>query len=244
MLAYDEETFSDLGDGSGSDNPQSDGAESGNDFEEMRRVLEVPGPTAASTLLQKALVIAQKAYMEICKHVLKKVLTIEDQITHKAKKYTMFYHFWLLDGLFPPPPKSNIDICGPLCFKLPEGRINGAKAELYEIIPELLHSTMEEYKQFNFVFHSAVNVEISNILRVIKDCTPILFADFQVDPRLFLGGKANKKDNPSLLCLLRVDGSKALYNHIAPILFLDPTAMNPKDFLKSSVLTNIHTHPL
>ncbi|KIK76256.1 hypothetical protein PAXRUDRAFT_36931 [Paxillus rubicundulus Ve08.2h10] len=220
MLAHDEEIFSDPEDGSGSDDPQSDGTESGNDFEEMRRVLVVPGPTAAVIELWK------------------RIPTIEDQIILEVRKYTIFYHFGLLDSLFLPSPKPNVNIRGPLHFKSPEGRVDGAKAELYEIIPESLHSTMEEYKQFDSVFCTAINAERSNILRVIKDCTLILFTDFQLDPRLFIDGEANRKDAPALLHLLRVDSSKASYDHIAPILFLDPTAMNPEDFLKSPILMN------
>ncbi|KIJ05438.1 hypothetical protein PAXINDRAFT_21305 [Paxillus involutus ATCC 200175] len=93
------------------------------DFEEMMRVLNIPGPSAEVADLQKALALAQCMYTEthmelwetkkkllsityavppwICKHVFGKNMKLNGKIVTEAKKYAMFYHFWVLDGLFP-----------------------------------------------------------------------------------------------------------------------------------------------
>ncbi|KAI6016165.1 hypothetical protein BKA83DRAFT_76680, partial [Pisolithus microcarpus] len=77
------------------------------------------------------------------------------------------------DGLFPPTPKLDIDPHSATCWALPQAKLDGVMAELYNVVPCSLHKHMETYKQFGSIFTSTLSQEWSNILRAIKDCASI-----------------------------------------------------------------------
>ncbi|KAI6142759.1 hypothetical protein BKA82DRAFT_4360564 [Pisolithus tinctorius] len=117
-------------------------------------------PTAEVHELQKALVIAQKAYTETCvelcshNHILNKTLeslSIDASISKEAKKYALLYNFWVLDGLFLPTPKLDVDLHSPTHWMSPEAKLDGAVVELYSVVPSSLQKHMETYKQFGSI---------------------------------------------------------------------------------------------
>ncbi|KIO05138.1 hypothetical protein M404DRAFT_40332, partial [Pisolithus tinctorius Marx 270] len=100
---------------------------------------------------------------------------IDASISKEAKKYALLYNFWVLDGLFLPTPKLDVDLHSPTHWMSPEAKLDGAVVELYSVVPSSLQKHMETYKQFGSIFASALSQEWPNILRAIKDCAGIVF---------------------------------------------------------------------
>ncbi|KAI5993202.1 hypothetical protein EDD15DRAFT_2367425 [Pisolithus albus] len=251
------EKDSDADDDSGSDSSEA------SDFEQMRRVLHDPGPTAEVHELRKALAIAQKAYSEArveLRSVRKELhtlssaiptrkrnrvlnkssesLSVDASITKEAKKYALLYNFWVPDGLFPPTPKPNVDPHSPTRWASPRDKLDGAMAELYSVVPSSLHKHMENYKQFGSIFTSALGQERSNILRAIKDCASIVFASYGLDPTGLSGHPSGRKDDAKFQALLKRDGVGE-YTRLAPILFKNHENMVANEFLMSPAITSI-----
>ncbi|KIJ59111.1 hypothetical protein HYDPIDRAFT_33508 [Hydnomerulius pinastri MD-312] len=249
-----EEEEDEEGQESGEDSPDSD-------FEQVRRVMNVPGPTAENHELRKALAIAQKAYTDTraeLRETKKKLFelssavstkkrggsanplsTLDRNIVCKAKKWVLFYHFWLPDGVFSTTRKPGIDPCSPSHFDSPENRRDGAIAELYQMVPNKMHGSMETYSQFNSIFRNAAGTQRSSILKGIKDFVAVIFAEHKLDPTLFIDQDSpRKKENQDLLRLLKHD-SVGNYECMAPVLYKDPQEMLLSDFLKSPVLVRI-----
>ncbi|KAI6146779.1 hypothetical protein BKA82DRAFT_4356289 [Pisolithus tinctorius] len=241
---------------SDNDSLETDSSEA-SDFEQMRRVLHDPGPTAEVHELQKALVIAQKAYTEThvelcsvqkelhslsstlstCKHncILNKTsesLSSDASISKEVKKYALLYNFWVLDGLFLPMPKPDVDLHSPTCWMSPKAKLDGALAELYSVVPSSLHKHMETYKQFGSI------IKWSNILRAIKDCAGIVFVPYGLDPTHLSGHPSGRKEDPKFQILLKKDGVGE-YMHLAPILFKKHDNMVASKFLMSPAITLI-----
>ncbi|KAG2151679.1 uncharacterized protein EDB93DRAFT_1249327 [Suillus bovinus] len=112
-------------------------------------------------------------------------------------------------------------------------------AELYQCIPKALHKPMETYPQFGSVFRAAVNSERSNILHSLKDCAGLIFSSLKLDLTVFTDEAAKKKENAQLLALLKKDVGGEKYTRLAPILFMDPSALVPDAFLKTPVMAKI-----
>ncbi|KIK10943.1 hypothetical protein PISMIDRAFT_123655 [Pisolithus microcarpus 441] len=155
-----------------SDNDQDLESDTG-DLDKMRRVLQVPGLTAEVHELHKALVIAQKAYanmrtelcsickelvalssaipMHKCNHVLNRTEILDSSIATEAKKYVMLYCFRVTDSVFPMTFNPNVDPHSPSHWNLPEAKAKGMTAELYSVVLESLHESMEQNKCFGSV---------------------------------------------------------------------------------------------
>jgi hypothetical protein len=88
--------------------------------------------------------------------VLKKTSDLDLKIIKAAKKYTMFYHFWINDNLFPTTPKPNVDPRSSARWSSPESMADGTIAELYEAVPQELHEKMETYNGFGSLVGSAL----------------------------------------------------------------------------------------
>ncbi|KAI6141444.1 hypothetical protein BKA82DRAFT_4362129 [Pisolithus tinctorius] len=241
---------------SDNDSLETDSSEA-SDIEQMQRVLHDPGPTA------EALVIAQKAYTETRvelhsvwkelhsqsstlsthkhNHILNKTLeslSIDASISKEVKKYALLYNFWVLDGLFLPTPKPDVDLHSPTCWMSPKAKLDGAVVELYSIVPNSLHKHMETYKQFGSIFMSALSQEQSNILRAIKDCAGIVFTLYGLDPTCLSSHPLGRKEDPKFQVLLKKDGIGE-YMHLAPILFKKHDNMVAREFLMSLAITLI-----
>ncbi|KIJ14121.1 hypothetical protein PAXINDRAFT_13035 [Paxillus involutus ATCC 200175] len=195
----------------------------GSDIEEVQRALYVPGPSADIQELRK------------------KSSNLDLKIIKAAKKYTMFYHFWINDNLFPTTPKPDIDPRSPARWSSPESMADGTIAELYEAVPQELHEKMKIYKGFGSLFRTTIGAERSNLLRSIKDSADLLFAPLNLSPKLYSSQSHDKASNVDLLRLLkkpesvRVEGK---YERVAPVLFADPQVMSSNTFLKSEILLN------
>ncbi|KAG2088954.1 uncharacterized protein F5147DRAFT_841239 [Suillus discolor] len=226
-----------------SDSDGSDGEVSGSDLDAVRMVLAVPGPDAQMHDVRKALAVAQQAYhatrseLRVLKkqyltlssaiparsrnRMLKKTSPLDSSITHQGQKYTLFSHFWVINGLFPTSPQpANVD------------------PRALHIIPKDLQPPWETYPLFRSLFRSAVSSERSNILHSIKDCAGVIFSPFKLDPSIFADQPSKKQDNKDLLVLLKRNG-EGDYIRLAPVLFAKPNAMSADDFLKSPVLVKI-----
>ncbi|KAG1868961.1 hypothetical protein DFJ58DRAFT_837795 [Suillus subalutaceus] len=64
--------------------------------------------------------------------------------------------------------QPEINPCSPTCWVSPEAKVNGAMAELHKCTSKDLHSSMEKYVVFDYLFHAAVSAEQSNIVHAIK----------------------------------------------------------------------------
>jgi hypothetical protein len=86
---------------------------------------------------------------------LKKTSALDTKITAEGKKYTLFYHFWVIPGVFPTTPQPDNDPRSPTCWASPEAKLNGTMVELYQCVPKDLHKSMEKYSLFNSLVHSS-----------------------------------------------------------------------------------------
>ncbi|KIN97860.1 hypothetical protein M404DRAFT_159488 [Pisolithus tinctorius Marx 270] len=205
---------------SDNDSLETDSSEA-SDIEQMQRVLHDPGPTAEHN------------------HILNKTLeslSIDASISKEVKKYALLYNFWVLDGLFLPTPKPDVDLHSPTCWMSPKAKLDGAVVELYSIVPNSLHKHMETYKQFGSIFMSALSQEQSNILRAIKDCAGIVFTLYGLDPTCLSSHPLGRKEDPKFQVLLKKDGIGE-YMHLAPILFKKHDNMVAREFLMSLAIT-------
>ncbi|KAI6008906.1 hypothetical protein F5J12DRAFT_782314 [Pisolithus orientalis] len=208
---------------SNNDSSETDSSEA-SDFEQMRRVLHDPGPTAEVHELQKALAIAQKAYSEthVELHSALESLSIDASISKEVKKYALLYNFWVPDGLFLPMPKPDVDLHSPTRWMSPKAKLDGAVVELYSIVPSSLH-----------------NQEWSNILRAIKNCAGIVFMPYGLDPTCLSSHPSGRKEDPKFQVLLKKDGV-GKYTCLAPILFKKHDNMVASEFLMSLAITLAH----
>ncbi|KAG2133603.1 uncharacterized protein EDB93DRAFT_1254814 [Suillus bovinus] len=231
------------------------------DLDTLRMVLTMPQPDAPMHKVRRALEVAQQAYTAVwselralkkdhamlqaavpaCSRnrVLKKTSTIDNDIARAGKMYAMLNYFWVMSGLFPTKPQPDIDPRSDTCWSSPEAKLNGAMAELYQCIPKALHKPMETYPQFGSAFRAAVNSKRSNILHSLKDCAGLIFSSLKLNPTVFTDEAAKKKENAQLLALLKKDVGGKKYTHLAPILFMDPSALVPDAFLKTPVMAKI-----
>ncbi|KAG2052461.1 hypothetical protein BDR06DRAFT_1009520 [Suillus hirtellus] len=234
---------------------------SDDDLGTLRAVLTVPQPDAPMHEVRKALETAQQAYNTLqvefralkkdyftlsatvpthsrnC--TLKKTSALDMKITSQGKIYALFYHFWVIPGVFPTTPQPDVDPCSSSCWASPEAKLNGSMAELYQCVPQDLHKSMEKYTAFDSLFCAAVSTERSNIVHAIKSCAGIIFSDLKLDPSLFASQTdVRKRDNEDLLALLKRDGNGE-YIRLAPVLFTRPDVMSADEFLKSPVLVKI-----
>ncbi|KAG2137042.1 hypothetical protein DEU56DRAFT_912812 [Suillus clintonianus] len=246
--------------GSDDDSERDSASDAGSDLGTLRRILMIPQPDAPMLEVRKALEIAQQAYNTVRSElralkrdyatlqaaiparsrnkVLKKTSAVDSQITRAGKKYAMFHYFWVMNGLFPTTPQPNIDPRSDTRWTSPEAKLNGAMAELYHCVPKSLHKAMENYSQFGSLFRAAVSSERSNILHSLKDCAGLIYSSLKLDPTVFTDGPAEKKENEKLLALLKKHGGDE-YTRLAPILFMNPAAMVPDDFLKTPIMVKI-----
>ena len=81
----------------------------------------------------------------------KPLSALDKSIVKAAKKYTMFYNFWVDDSIFPTTRKPNINPRSPTRWSSPQAMVDGTVEELYEAVPEELHKQMETYQVFKTV---------------------------------------------------------------------------------------------
>ena len=75
--------------------------------------------------------------------------SIEGRIQVQGKKYLMFYRLWVPEALFPlSRPQQNFDPHSHLRWASPQGKIDGARAELYGMLPQELHRAAETLATF------------------------------------------------------------------------------------------------
>ncbi|KAG1790257.1 uncharacterized protein HD556DRAFT_1446394 [Suillus plorans] len=67
----------------------------------------------------------------------------------------------------------------------------------------------------------------------------LIFSSLKLDPTVFTDEAAKKKENAQLLALLKKDVGGEKYTRLAPILFMDPSALVPDAFLKTPVMAKI-----
>lgn len=67
----------------------------------------------------------------------------------------------------------------------------------------------------------------------------MIFSTLKLDPTVFTDEPAKKKENAQLLALLKKDIGGEKYTRLAPILFMDPSALVPDDFLKTPVMAKV-----
>ncbi|KAG2141227.1 hypothetical protein DEU56DRAFT_911333 [Suillus clintonianus] len=237
----------------------SDGEDpSGDELETLRTILTVPRPEAP---MHEALETAQQAYNSLRvefkalkkdylvlsatvparsrNRALNKTSALDMKITAEGKKYTLFYHFWVIPGVFPTTPQPDNDPHSPTRWASPEAKLNGAMAELYNCVSKDLHKSMEKYTAFDSLFRAAVSAERSNIVHTIKSCASLIFSTLKLDPTLFSSQTdTRKRDDHDLLHLLKKNG-EGEYIRLAPILFARPDTMVAKEFLKNPVLVKI-----
>ncbi|KAI5996911.1 hypothetical protein F5J12DRAFT_896047 [Pisolithus orientalis] len=242
-----------------------DSSDSGSDLEQMQRALHVPGPTADVQELRKALSFVQEAYFEMRNelrsvrrdyvalqatvparsrnHTTKAPSELDKSIAKAAKKYMMFYNFWIDDSIFPTIRKPNIDPRSPMRWSSPQAMADGTVEELYEAVPKELHKQMETYQAFKTVFRHHVNTEHSNLLKAVKDSASIVFSSLKLPVDIFSeslqDSKATSKD---LLILLKLPENVELndkYERLAPVLFTDPHNMTSDMIFKSVVLVKM-----
>jgi hypothetical protein len=79
---------------------------------------------------------------------LKKMSMLDAKIATEGK-YKLFYHFWVIPGVFPTTPQPDIDPCSPTRWASPEAKLNGSMAELYQCVSMDLHGSMEKYTAFD-----------------------------------------------------------------------------------------------
>jgi hypothetical protein len=79
---------------------------------------------------------------------------LDVKITTEGKKYTLFYHFWVIPGVFPTTPQPDIDPHSPTHWASPEAKLNGSMAELYKCMSKDLHGSMEKYSVFDSLVHA------------------------------------------------------------------------------------------
>ncbi|KAI6042434.1 hypothetical protein EDC04DRAFT_2892093 [Pisolithus marmoratus] len=204
--------------------------------------------------LHKALAVAQKVYADAhtelhsvwkeltalssaipthkCNHMLNKTETLNSSITKEAKKYLLLYHFWVADGVFPMTLKPSVDPCSPSCWDSPRAKMEGMTAELYSIIPESLHESMEQHPHFGS-FTSALGQERSNVLKCIKDAASLIFAQYNLDLSMLSTQDACKQMDPKFQALLTKNNE---YTQLAPILFKNHEVLVPNEFLKSPII--------
>jgi hypothetical protein len=60
----------------------------------------------------------------------------------------------------------------------------------------------------------------------------------KLNPTTFTDEPSKKKENAQLLTLIKENG-EGQYTHLVPILFKDPSAIIPDDFLMSPVLVKV-----
>ncbi|KAG2074341.1 hypothetical protein BDR04DRAFT_1115838 [Suillus decipiens] len=228
-----------VSDDSDSDNDGSDGEVSGSNLDEALAVAQQAYHATRSELW-----VLKKQYLTLSSAIsarshncmLKKTSPLDSSITHQGQKYTLFSHFWVINGLFLTSPQpANVNPCAATHWSSPDAKLKGVMAKLYQIIPKDLHTSMETYSHFRSLFHSAVSSKRSNILHSIKDCAGVIFSPFKLDPSIFANQPSKKQDNKDLLVLLKRNG-EGNYIHLAPVLFVKPNAMSADDFLKSPVL--------
>ncbi|KAG1743671.1 uncharacterized protein EDB91DRAFT_1081052 [Suillus paluster] len=160
---------------------------------------------------------------------LKKTSMLDAKITAEGKKYTLFYHFWVIPGVFLTTPQPDIDPCSPTHWASPKAKLNGSMAELYKCVSKDLHGSMEKYTAFDSL--------------TVLQLTYMILLSFAL--QLALSGqtlcmlsRAALRDNPGLLRLLKKNG-EGEYIWLAPILFARPDAMVADEFLKNPVLVQI-----
>ncbi|KAG1849250.1 hypothetical protein F4604DRAFT_1935048 [Suillus subluteus] len=247
-------------DSESNDDERDSDSDTGNDLRSLRMILAVPQPDAPMHEVRKALEVAQQAYTNVRSElrvlkkeyatlqaaipvrsrnrVLKKTSAIDSDISRAGKMYAMLNYFWVMNGLFPTTPQPNVNPHSNMRWSSPDAKLKGAMAELYLCVPKTLHKAMEIYTQFGPLFRAAVSSERSNILHVIKDCAGLIFSSLKLDPTIFTDEPSKKKENEQLLALLKKNG-EGEYTRLAPVLFKDPGAIVPDDFLKSPVLVKI-----
>ncbi|KAG1748149.1 hypothetical protein EDB19DRAFT_1825858 [Suillus lakei] len=79
----------------------------------------------------------------------------------------------------------------------------------------------------------------SSFVLCLKDCAGLIFSTLKLDPTIFTDKPTKKKENVQLLALLKKDVGGEKYTCLAPILFMDPSALVPDDFLKMPVMAKI-----
>ncbi|KIM64441.1 hypothetical protein SCLCIDRAFT_115263, partial [Scleroderma citrinum Foug A] len=149
---------------------------------------------------------------------------------------------WIPERLFPLSPRPDFDPRSPLHWKSPQGKCDGARAELYGMLPQEMHETVETLTKFPSMFRHTVNTERSSVLNSIKGVTGAIFAEFSIDPRVFIE-ISSKEKNENVVWLLHrkgeavtAPGSEDAYHRVAPVLFKDPWHRVVSEFLQSQVL--------
>jgi hypothetical protein len=74
---------------------------------------------------------------------------LDAKIAAEGKKYTLFYHFWVIPGVFLTTPQPDMDPRSPTCWASPEAKLNRSMTELYKCVSKDLHSSMEKYMVFD-----------------------------------------------------------------------------------------------
>ena len=110
----------------------------------------------------------------------KEPTSIEGRIQRQGKKYLIFYRLWVPETLFPLSPWPNIDPRSHLRWASPQGKIDGARAELYAMLPEELYQAAETLADFPLLVRSCLLVFLSLINSVHTSSVALSITSGQV----------------------------------------------------------------
>jgi len=100
--------------------------------------------------------------------------SIGGRIQCKGKKYLIFYRLWVPEKLFPLSPQPNFDPRSPLRWTSPQGKCDGARAELYGMLPQEMHETAETLTKFPSMVCSTVHPCILSLINTVRTSSVLL----------------------------------------------------------------------
>ncbi|KAF4567133.1 hypothetical protein EYR40_006127 [Pleurotus pulmonarius] len=141
--------------------------------------------------------------------------TDDNRLARIAKRYAIMNQLWVPDNVFPVlrPPKPSND---PSYYGARENWMLGMAAELYEVFPEEMHSTLRLANtgaEFRFS-HAAQRQAMAHTLR---NCAARIFDTIGVPSQAFKD-KDSRRSSPELIALLK-PGKNGLYPSLPPLLY-------------------------
>ncbi|KAG6372670.1 hypothetical protein JVT61DRAFT_7430 [Boletus reticuloceps] len=215
----DDDVLSDKGPDS---DPTTDEDSEASDAEEILSALHVLAADTDITELRKVLSLCQKALTDACgklgvakkdvrtlstalplrkrQGIMNKTELLKEDIGRVVKKFAILYRLWVIDGLFPILSVNNpdIDLQSATRWDSNKAKSNAVLTELFMVMPQLLHKDMLKYKSFGSVFTATLNQERSNMLCVVKEVSPLVFAALKVPDATIFTLSARKRDDPEM----------------------------------------------
>ncbi|KAG9309308.1 hypothetical protein JVU11DRAFT_10796 [Chiua virens] len=74
--------------------------------------------------------------------------SLEQSIVDAGRKYCLLYHLWVPAQLFPVNAQPNVNPHHTSRWQTPGGQIAAEQAELYDMLPEMLHKLVRTFPEF------------------------------------------------------------------------------------------------